>query len=152
MGNPLHIELRLSSRVELANLVHAASDEICRLAGLDEDAMLNLGLALREATINAMKHGNHLVEEKPVDITFDVEGRQLVIDVKDQGEGFDFSRTADPRLPENLEKTNGRGLFLIRNFVDEVRVAHTPGEGTTVSLIKKLPRAPARHRSARETV
>ena len=68
MGAPLHIEMTLTSRVDLANLVHAASDEICRLAGIDEDSMLNLGLALREATVNAMKHGNKLVSERPVNI------------------------------------------------------------------------------------
>ena len=144
MGAPLHIEMTLNSRVDLANLVHAASDEICRLAGIDEDSMLNLGLALREATVNAMKHGNKLVEEKPVRIVFDLKGNRLEITIRDQGEGFDFTREVDPRLPENLEKTNGRGLFLIRNFVDEFRYSHTPGVGTTVSLIKRLSRRAGR--------
>ena len=137
--------MTLNSRVDLANLVHAASDEICRLAGIDEDSMLNLGLALREATVNAMKHGNKLIEEKPVLVTFDLDGKRLEVTIHDQGEGFDFRRDVDPRLPENLEKTNGRGLFLIRNFVDDVRYSHVPGVGTTLSLIKKLPRhAPRR--------
>jgi len=139
--------MTLNSRVDLANLVHAASDEICRLAGIDEDAMLNLGLALREATVNAMKHGNKLVEEKPVVVTFDLDGKRLEIKISDQGEGFDFRRDVDPRLPENIEKTNGRGLFLIRNFVDDVRYTHEPGVGTTLSLVKKLPRRAGRRAS-----
>jgi serine/threonine-protein kinase RsbW len=147
MGVTLHIGLTLNSRVDLANLVHAASDEICRLAGIDEDSMLNLGLALREATVNAMKHGNKLDERKQVGVTFDLNGKRLEIAIHDQGEGFDFKRDVDPRLPENLEKTNGRGMFLIRNFVDEVRYAHVPGQGTTVYLVKKLPRHAGRRAS-----
>ncbi|HEY3174292.1 MAG TPA: ATP-binding protein [Candidatus Polarisedimenticolia bacterium] len=148
MGISLHVEMTLNSRVDLTNLVHAASDEICRLAGMEEDAMLNLGLALREATVNAMKHGNRMDETKPVRVTFDVRSDRLEVQIKDQGEGFDFGRNVDPRLPENINKTNGRGLFLIRNFVDEVRFFHTPGTGMTVSLVKKLPR-PATRRGPR---
>jgi len=138
MGIPLHIEITLNSKVELANMVHAASDEICRLAGLDDDACMNLGLALREATINAMKHGNRLVESAPVQITFDLDQDRLEVQVSDQGGGFDYRKVVDPRLPENLGKTSGRGLFLIKSFVDEVKFRHEPGEGLTVSLVKKL--------------
>ena len=140
MSIPLHVEMTLNSRVDLANLVHAASDEICRIAGLDEDSMLNLGLALREATVNAMKHGNKLQESRPVKVTFHLIGRRLEVDIMDEGEGFDFERDVDPRLPENLDKTSGRGLFLMRTFVDDIRFARNPGKGTTVSLFKKLPR------------
>lgn len=141
MSIPLHVEMTLNSRVDLANLVHAASDEICRIAGLDEDSMLNLGLALREATVNAMKHGNKLQESRPVKVTFHLNGRRLEVDIQDEGEGFDFERNVDPRLPENLDKTSGRGLFLMRTFVDDIRFARNPGnKGTTVSLFKKLPR------------
>jgi serine/threonine-protein kinase RsbW len=140
MSVPLHIEMTLNSRVELANLVHAASDEVCRLAGFDENSMLNLGLALREATVNAMKHGNKLDDKMPVHITFRMNADKLTVDIRDQGDGFDFDRSADPRLPENLDKTSGRGIFLMRNFVDDVVFDFRPGEGTTVSLTKNLPR------------
>ncbi len=139
-GRPLHVEITINSRVELANLVHAASDEVCRLAGIDQDAMLNLGLALREATVNAIKHGNEMVEQRQVVVRFDLNGRRLRVDILDQGRGFDFDRDVDPRLPENIGKTNGRGLFLMKTFVDQVRFTHRQGVGTTVSLIKKLPR------------
>ncbi|HET6371757.1 MAG TPA: ATP-binding protein [Candidatus Polarisedimenticolia bacterium] len=134
----------MSSCVELANMIHAASDELCRLAGFDEDAMLNLGLALREATVNAMKHGNGMCEDKLVTVTFDLRRERLQVDVHDEGAGFDFDRNVDPRLPENIGRTSGRGLFLIRNFVDEVHFIQTPGAGTTVSLIKRIPRRTGR--------
>jgi serine/threonine-protein kinase RsbW len=144
MEIPLHIEITLNSRVDLTNLVHAASDEVCRLAGLDEDVMLNLGLAVREATVNAMKHGNDLRAGTSVRITFRLDGQRLTVDVEDQGKGFDFEKDVDPRLPENLDKTSGRGIFLMRNFVDDVRFSRNAGRGTTVSLIKNLPRQAAR--------
>ncbi len=131
----------MNSRVELANLIHAASDEICRLARLDEDTTLNMGLALREATVNAIKHGNKMAEDKEITVTFDLDARRLAVRIQDQGEGFDFDKKVDPRLPENLAKTNGRGLFLMNNFTDEVQFEYSPGKGTTVSLIKLLPRA-----------
>lgn len=151
MGVPLRIEITLNSKVELTNLIHAASDEVCRLVGLDEDAMFNLGLALREAAVNAMKHGNKLRENVPIRIVFSRNGDKLEVAIADQGEGFDFQNNVDPRLPENLDKTSGRGIFLMRNFVDDVRFRSEPGKGTTVRLIKKLPRskAAAKPRAAR---
>jgi serine/threonine-protein kinase RsbW len=139
-SNGLHIEMTLTSRVDIANLVHAASDEICRMAGLDEDARMNLGLALREATVNAVKHGNRMDAHKAVVVVFDLDPRRLSVSIHDQGEGFDFRKDVDPRLPGNLNKTSGRGLFLMKHFVDQVKYAHEPGKGTTVCLIKKLPR------------
>ncbi len=140
MGESLHVEMTLNNRLDLTNLVHAASDEVCRLAGIDEDSMLNLGLALREATVNAMKHGNRMQQGKPVRLVFDLNSERLEVTIQDNGAGFDFKRRVDPRLPENIEKTNGRGLFLIQNFVDEVSFSHEPGAGMTVVLVKKLPR------------
>jgi len=100
--------------------------------------------------INAIKHGNRNDSSKRVFVEFGTsmgDVPELSIRVRDQGEGFDFRRDVDPRLPENLEKTNGRGMFLIRNFVDEVRYAHVAGKGTTVYLVKKLPRHPGRRAS-----
>jgi len=144
MSGPLHVEMTLNSRVDLANLVHAASDEICRIAGLDEDAMLNLGLALREATVNAMKHGNKMREERPVRVSFHLNGKSLEVEIVDQGDGFDFERSVDPRLPENLDKTSGRGLFLMRTFCDDVKFTRSEGNGTRVSLVKKLKKRGAR--------
>ncbi|MFQ5701008.1 MAG: ATP-binding protein [Acidobacteriota bacterium] len=149
MRAPVHIEMSLNSRVDLTNLVHAACDEVCRLAGLDEDGTMNLGLALREATVNAMRHGNKLCEKKPVRIAFDLTPTRLSVTIIDQGNGFDFEKEEDPRLPENLGKTSGRGIFLMRHFVDDLRFRHIPGEGTAVSLIKKLPRRNGARSSSR---
>lgn len=134
----LSISIKLNSRVDLANLVHAACDEVCRLAHLDEDSALNLGIALREATLNAMKHGNKLEEDKEVEVTFELKKDRLEVTIRDQGAGFDHSCGTDPREPENLTKFNGRGLFLMEKLTDGVDFHSSRGKGTTVRLLKKL--------------
>lgn len=139
MSEHQRIEITMASRVEYVNLLHAASDEVCRLLNLDEDTAMNLGLALHEAAVNAIKHGNRLDPALNVSIAFCVRPGELEVTVKDQGHGFDHQRVADPRDSANLEKTNGRGLFLMRSFVDHVEFHHAPGQGTTVTLLKKLP-------------
>jgi serine/threonine-protein kinase RsbW len=139
-NSPLSIIIKLNSRVDLANLVHAACDEVCRLAHMDEDSALNLGIALREATLNAMKHGNNLVEDKDVEVKFELKKDRLEVTISDEGAGFDHSSGADPRQPENLTKFNGRGLFLMEKLTDGVDFHCTPEKGTTVRLMKKLSR------------
>jgi serine/threonine-protein kinase RsbW len=128
----------MPSRVEYLNLIHTTSDEVCRILGLDEDTAMNMALALHEAAINAMKHGNKLDPGKRVRISFALEPGRLVIQVRDEGDGFDWTRVRDPRAPENVGKTNGRGIFLMRSFVDSVDYEHVPGEGLLVRMVKKL--------------
>lgn len=132
------IEISLASKVEFLNLLHSASEEICRILELDEDTAMNMALALHEAAINAIKHGNGFDESKSVTVSFLMQPGELTIKVKDQGEGFDWSQVGDPRDPENLDRTSGRGIFLMRSFVDKVDYDHVPGQGLTVSMVKKL--------------
>jgi len=139
MDDHQRIEISMASRVEYVNLLHAANDEVCRLLDLDEDTAMNLGLALHEASVNAIKHGNRMDAAKIVRVIFSIRPGELEVTVTDQGSGFDASRLEDPRAPKNIEKTSGRGLFLMRNFVDQVSFHHVPGVGLTVSLVKKLP-------------
>lgn len=139
MESDQRIEITMASRMEYVNLLHAASDEVCRLLNLDEDTAMNMGLALHEAAVNAIKHGNRLDPALMVSIAFHIRSGELEVTVRDQGSGFDNGRIGDPRDPANIEKTNGRGIFLMRNFVDHVEFHHVPGEGMTVTLLKKLP-------------
>ena len=139
MNDHQRIEIIMASRVEFVNLLHAASDEVCRLLNVDEDTAMNFGLALHEAAVNAIKHGNHSDAGKKVSVVFSIRPGELKVTVSDEGNGFDPSRTEDPRASKNIDRTSGRGLFLIRNFVDHVTFTHVPGEGLTVSLVKKLP-------------
>jgi len=139
MSDHQSIEITMASRVEFVNLIHAANEEVCRLLNLDEDTTMNLSLALHEATVNAIKHGNRLDAAKTVSVTFEIRPGELEVKVRDQGAGFDAAAAEDPRTARNIERTSGRGLFLMRNFVDRIEFTHHPGMGMVVSLLKRLP-------------
>ena len=139
MSDHQRIEITMASRVEFVNLIHAANEEVCRLLNLDEDTTMNLSLALHEATVNAIKHGNRLDATKTVSVTFELRPDELEVKVHDQGNGFDAGSAEDPRTARNIERTSGRGLFLMRNFVDHIEFTHVPGKGMVVSLLKRLP-------------
>ena len=131
------IELTFQSKVEYLNLVHAVTDEMARLAGFDGDASLNISLAVREAATNAVVHGNGGDASKAVLVRFGVEGNQLTVCIVDQGEGFDLEAVGDPRDAANIVRTSGRGIFLMRSFMDSVTFHPGDGKGTEVRLMKK---------------
>ena len=126
-----------SGCVEYIDALHALAEEVAKLAGLDEDEQFHMALAIREAATNAVMHGNEEDPEKKVKLTFALDKDTLTVVVEDQGAGFDFDHTADPRLPENRFKTSGRGILLIKSFVDEVTYTHRT-EGTELRLVKRL--------------
>ena len=95
-------------------------------------------MAVREAVTNAMVHGNQEDENKSVEVIFNCLGNMLEIEVRDQGEGFDPSGVPDPTDPVNILKTSGRGIFLMRSFMDEVEWFARPEGGTTVRMVKKF--------------
>jgi len=95
-------------------------------------------MAVREAITNAMVHGNKEDETKSVEVTLNCLGHELEIEVKDQGEGFDPTSIPDPTDPANILKTSGRGIFLMRTFMDEVKWSMSPEGGTTVRMTKKF--------------
>jgi serine/threonine-protein kinase RsbW len=132
------VKLVIPSEVRLVDLVHAASEKMAELAGFQEEDALNVGLAVREAVINAIVHGNRKDSSRKVDVTL-VAGRDGVkATVRDRGEGFDVAATPDPRDTANLLKTSGRGLLLIRAFVDDVAFRYRRGQGMEITLVKKI--------------
>jgi serine/threonine-protein kinase RsbW len=118
-----------------------------RAAGLDEDAVHWVGVAVRESVVNAIKHGNQGDESKRVIVEFTPvpanDPEELVIRVEDEGEGFDPQELADPLAPENILKSSGRGIFLIRNFMDEVHLQRGPTRGMEIRMVKKVTRSGA---------
>lgn len=110
--------------------------------GLDPDSAHFFSLALREAVVNAIHHGNRDDPTRRVQIGFlrTVE-RRLVFTVKDEGSGFEPSRVPDPRAPENLTRAGGRGVFYMREFADRVEFSFPKEGGTLVRLEKRLPAA-----------
>ena len=109
----------------MLDFVQVVSDHVGALAGLDEDALHWVGVAVRESVINAIKHGNRDDQSQArVRRVHHVRRRadpeELVIRVRDEGEGFDPEDVADPLAPENMLKSSGRGIFLMRSFMDDV--------------------------------
>jgi len=136
------VRLQIHSNFEMVDFVQVVSDRVGVLAGLDEDAVHWIGVAVRESVINAIKHGNREDYDKLVTVEFTfapVAGpTELVVRVLDQGEGFDPEEVADPLAPENLLKSSGRGIFFMRSFMDDVRHVRPPEGGMEVRMVKKL--------------
>lgn len=95
-------------------------------------------MAVREAVTNAVVHGNKLDEAKVVEVKLRNTPEAFEISVHDQGSGFNPNDVPDPTKDENLLKTSGRGIFFMRNFMDEVNWSAGPTGGTTVRMVKKL--------------
>lgn len=141
------VRIEFTSAFEMLDFVQVVSDHISRGIGLGEESAHWVGVALRESVINAIKHGNRNDESKHVFVEFETTqpsaGPELMIRVRDQGEGFDPDHLADPLAPENLLKSSGRGIFLIRNFMDEVRLQRAPEGGMEIRMTKRVPAAKA---------
>src|SRR4051794_35796360 len=139
-NHPISVRLEFSSAFEMLDFVQVVSDHIGRNAGLDDDAIHWVGVAIRESVINAIKHGNQNDSSKHVFVEFEVGERtmpELMIRVRDQGAGFDPETVADPLAPENLLKSSGRGIFLIRRFMDDVRLQRAPEGGMEIRMTKR---------------
>lgn len=131
-------QLSLPSRVESIATAAEAADAAAKRYGLDEEGLFGLDMAVREAVTNAVLHGNHQDESKPVEITFAKAGDEIVVTVRDRGEGFDPANVADPTAAENILKTSGRGILFMRNFMDTVEWQAHPEGGTIVRMTKKI--------------
>ena len=131
-------ELKFPSRIEAVGEAAAAVSEFMSRLGIGEDVAFGVDMAFREAVTNAVIHGNKLDEAKVVAIKLRNTPEAFEITVHDQGTGFDPSEVPDPTKDENILKTSGRGIFFMRNFMDEVDWSADPGGGTNVRMIKKL--------------
>jgi serine/threonine-protein kinase RsbW len=136
------IKLEVHSNFDMLDFVQMVSDRLGHLAGLDEDAVHWIGVAVRESVINAIKHGNREDYRKLVTVEFTfaprVDPSELIVRVLDQGEGFDPDEIADPLAPENLLKSSGRGIFFMRSFMDDVSLRRASEGGMEVRMVKKL--------------
>jgi serine/threonine-protein kinase RsbW len=130
--------LVLPSHIEAVADAAAAAADFARSCGLADEAAFGIDMAVREAITNAIVHGNKEDDTKKVELTFNCSQRAVEIEVTDQGEGFDPASIPDPTTPENILKTSGRGNFLIRNFMDEVKWLRRSEGGTTVRMVKRI--------------
>lgn len=127
----------MPSRIDTVATAAAAVAEFVNRSGISEEAAFGIDLAVREAVTNAVLHGNQQAENKIVDITLKSSPDAVEIIVHDQGDGFNPEEVPDPTAAENILKTSGRGIFLMRTFMDEVDWSIRPGGGTTVRMVKR---------------
>jgi serine/threonine-protein kinase RsbW len=136
------VRLEFTSAFEMLDFVQVVSDHVSHSIGMDDDAAHWISVAIRESVINAIKHGNRNDSSKRVFVEFETASREnvpeLSIRVRDQGEGFDPQMVADPLAPENLLKSSGRGIFLIRNFMDDVQLRRAPEGGMEIRMLKRV--------------
>ena len=130
--------LVLPSHIEAVADAAAAVTDFIRNCGVSEESAFGIEMALREAVTNAMVHGNQEDEAKSVEVIFNCHENELEVEVRDQGEGFDPAIVPAPTNPENLLKTSGRGIFLMRTFMDEIVWRNRPEGGTAVRMTKRF--------------
>lgn len=128
---------RLNSNMESVAEIEAAADKLAQEAGLDDDTRFHVTMAVREAAVNAVLHGNDYDPAKQVDVSLENTGSALVFVIADEGKGVDPDTLPDPLAPENLLRGTGRGIFLIRSFMDEVHFRQL-NPGTELTLVKRL--------------
>jgi len=141
------VSYTLESTLESVNQAEQTASEAAARAGLAEDEQYQVAMAVREAAVNAVLHGNAYDPRKRFMVAYEHTGEALVITITDQGKGLDPAQIPDPLAPENLMKGSGRGIFLIRAFMDEVKIRNT-NPGTEITLIKHTGRNAAAKQEA----
>jgi serine/threonine-protein kinase RsbW len=136
------VSYTLDSTLDSVNQAESTASQFAAGVGFTEDERDNIAMAVREAAVNAVLHGNAHDPAKKFFLVCESTNEALVIKVTDQGQGLDPNLIPDPLAPENLLKGSGRGIFLIRAFMDEVQFRNTH-PGTEITLIKHVGRRPA---------
>ena len=141
------VSYTLESSLDSVNKAEEEATKIATRSGFDEDEVGRISMAVREATVNAVLHGTHYAASKRVSLSFANTGNELINTVQDQGTGLDPHAVADPLAPENLLKQSGRGIFLIRAFMDDVQFRKLD-PGTEIKLIKRVHATTSDHKEA----
>ena len=113
-------DLNIPADLGSLRLVEKAIDELSIELDLSDEVYGNILVATMEATNNAIIHGNNSDPNKNVKIEMLMDRKELLVHIEDQGQGFDYATVPDPTAPENLEKINGRGIFLMERLSDEI--------------------------------
>ncbi|HKW33617.1 MAG TPA: ATP-binding protein [Candidatus Acidoferrum sp.] len=134
-----HLEITLETQVESVNLAEEMCLRVAEAAGFGEDDCYRIGMSVREGVINAFHYGNQERPEKKIHLALDITAEKLIIHVLDEGTGFKLADVPDPLAEENLLSTSGRGIFLMRAFMDEFDVIKGRNGGAEIVMSKKLP-------------
>ena len=133
---PETVEQSLDSTLESVDSAEELAVAVAKRAGFGEDELMQIGMAVRESMVNAVVHGNRYNANKKVRFCVHRDAEKLAVCIADEGEGFDLSKLPDPLAPENLMRASGRGIFLIRSFMDEVQLRRLEPGGIEITLVK----------------
>lgn len=139
------LEVTLDTTLESVDVAENIVTRAAEAAGFDEDDVHRLGMAVREGVVNAYNYGNCQDCNKKILLSVEFEPERMVVHVVDEGPGFELSDVADPLAEENLLRTSGRGLFLMKAFTDDLAVRRAPRGGADLVMSKKLPRKDSRN-------
>src|ERR1700751_2426317 len=134
-----HLEVVLDTQVESVNRAEEMCPKVAESAGFDEEMCYRIGMSVREGVINAFHYGNQERPEKKIHLAVDITPEKLVIHVMDEGKGFKLGDVPDPLAEENILSTSGRGIFLMRAFMDEFEVVPGRTGGAEIIMSKWLP-------------
>ncbi|MGA2508649.1 MAG: ATP-binding protein [Candidatus Acidiferrales bacterium] len=139
MAATQRLEVTLETQLESVDLAENIVMRVAEAAGFGEDDIHKLGMAVREGVINAYNYGNCQDRRKKILLGVEFDPEKMVVHIIDEGRGFELTEVADPLAEENLLRTSGRGLFLMRAFTDEMTVQRGPQGGADLMMAKKLP-------------
>ena len=140
-GERTHVERLLDSTLQSVDAAEELVMEAARAIGLDDDDLHKVGIAVRETMVNAVAHGNRYSGRKKVRLQIWTDPTGLVVQVQDEGNGFEMTAVPDPLAEENLLRQSGRGLLMIQAFMDELEIKRVDPAGTRVRMVKYLPGA-----------
>ncbi len=132
------LTIRFQSNLDYTELVESLTNDLTTLAGCTADQGYFIEMSIREIVSNAIQHGNRCDLGKFVNIEYRFDKENFQVQIEDEGNGFDFDHLPDPCNPENLLKSSGRGIFLVRSFMDDFSLDYIPNQGTRVRFTKKL--------------
>jgi len=137
------VEVTLESQLDSVGLAEEMCTRIAAAAGFDDDDCFKIGMSVREGVINAYNYGSQKQPGKKIFLTFELTPEKLIVRVQDQGKGFRLEDVPDPLADENLLKSSGRGIFLMRSFMDEFGVEPAQPHGAILVMAKRLRTSPA---------
>jgi serine/threonine-protein kinase RsbW len=135
-SKPQRIEVVMETLIESIALAEEVAMRVATVAGFGEDDQYKIGLAVHEGVMNAFQYGNQQRRERKIHVTFELHDEKLVIHVVDQGAGFRIEDVPDPREDENVLEDSGRGVLLMKAFMDEVEVLASAAGGAELVMAK----------------
>ena len=128
----------LDSTLESVDQAERVALEMARESGFGEEDLDRIGMSVRECMVNAVVHGNRYNAHKKVKLSLSRTREKFTIRISDQGDGFDPGEVPDPVAGDNLLRHSGRGIFLMKTFMDDLQVRRLQPGGTEVTLVKNL--------------